>query len=135
VARKLLSSGSWISDEYVLGSPPLHDNEMPAAEPSPEMGDRGQRAGRHGLIGGDLYSLRLESEGFGEARQCQEIRTVGLCCRLVDEALVDQWEAVVGGDRRERSKAAVVASSLADDCGPRGGSAREPAAQVQQGVS
>lgn len=91
----------------------MEDDEVPAAGPATEMGDRRQRAPRDRLVR-SLDASRTETQALGDPRESQEIRAVALECYATREVRI-VGVAVIGRDGRQRRQAAVVASALADE--------------------
>jgi hypothetical protein len=112
--RELAQSHGWIGEDDVFGSPRMEDDEMSAAEPATEMGDRRQRALRDRVVRRP-DALGPETEALGDPREGQKVRAVAVECRLAREARIIERAAVIGRDGRQRRQAAVVAAALADE--------------------
>ena len=102
-----------ISDDHVRRCPLMHDNEVPAAEPPTDMGNRGQRAGLDRVVG-RLDPAGTETEAFSRPGQCQQIYAMPVEWDLVPHVHVDRI-TVTSRDGCQRSTPAVIALALTDD--------------------
>ena len=91
----------------------MNDDEVPAAEPAAEVGDRRQRELRDCVVR-RRDALDAQAQALGDLRERQKIRAVPFECHLIRETRVVERAAVIRRDGRERCQAAVVAPALAD---------------------
>ena len=93
-------------------SPPIDDNEVPAANPA-SMRDRGQSA-MLDIVIRSFDSLCKETYAIGDSREGPKIRTPAVKRYLVGEFITSEGGTVIGCDRGERCRPAVVARTLAN---------------------
>lgn len=77
-SRDRLQPHGWIADEDVCGSPPIDDNEVPAADPA-NMRNSGQAAAWDIFVR-SFDALGKEPDAFCDFPEGQQIRTPAVKC-------------------------------------------------------